>query len=42
MELTYNLLADILFIFMITGYVVLMAGVIFWLLLLVPRKKTRW
>ena len=41
MELMYNLLANFLFAFTITGYVVLTAGLMFWLLLLGPKKKTR-
>ena len=41
MELIYNLLANFLFTFMLTGYVVLTAGLMFWTLLLGPKKKTR-
>ena len=38
MELENNLLANILYVFMAIGYVVLTAGLMFWLLLL-GRKR---
>jgi cbb3-type cytochrome oxidase subunit 3 len=41
MELMYNLLVNFLFAFMTVGFVVLTAGLMFWLLLLGPKKKTR-
>ena len=41
MELMYNLLANFLFAFMTTGYVVLTAGLMFWMLLLGPKSKTK-
>jgi hypothetical protein len=41
MEFMYNPLANILFTFMTTGYVVLTAGLMFWMLLLGPKRKTK-
>ena len=41
MEFIYNLLANFLFAFMTAGFVVLATGLMLWLLLLEPKKKTR-
>ena len=41
MEYMYNLLANFLFAFMTAGFVVLTTGLMFWLLLLGPKKRTR-
>ena len=41
MELMYNLLANFLYGFMTVGFVVLTTGLMFWLLFLGPKKKTR-
>ena len=41
MELIYNLLANFLFAFMTVGFVVLTTGLMLWLLLLEPKKKTK-